>query len=274
MSEHDPTQHDPAEPDLGGAAPTEPVPDASTGSPGQQPPATAPQLFGEPGVQPQGGYPSGSQGGSHGAYPAAAQGSSSSGWTSRTDDLDAAMAPPPAGRRVPLPTAILAAAVVAAIAFGGGVLVQRHSGGSSSVSAQRPGGFGAGRFGGEGGFGQRQIPGQGGGQGEGQGGGQGRGFGAPVTGTVVSASGTTLTVKQSDGTEVKVTVPSSVPVVTSTTGSLSSLKTGSEVTVIGEKGSDGTVTARAVTSGTGLGRLFGGFRPGSAATGATSAQAG
>jgi hypothetical protein len=52
------------------------------------------------------------------------------------------------------------------------------------------------------------------------------------------------------------------------------LKTGNEVTVIGQKGSDGTVTARAVTSGTGLGRFFGGFRPGAAASGATAAEAG
>lgn len=166
--------------------------------------------------------------------------------------LDSDLTPRHRGRQVGAVTAALVAAVVAVLAFAGGVLVQRSQGGGSTPIAA-----GAGQFPGGGSrFSQGGAPGEGGTPG-------GRdGFGTPVSGTVVKVGNGTLTVKKQDGTEVRITVPSDVQVTTSTTRPLSSLTSGTSVTVLGSTGSDGTVTARSVIEGALGGGFFrGGSRP-------------
>ena len=166
-------------------------------------------------------------------------------WGPPAEELDSELAPRPTGRQVAVVTAALATVVIAVLAFAGGVLVQRHQSGSTTVAAAsgrdfaRTGSAGGPRVGG---------------------GGQGRVFGAPVTGTVVSvtASGT-LVIKKSDGSQVTVKVPSDIRVTKSTSEPITSLGKGSTVSVLGSTGADGTVTARTVVAGElGAGFLRGG----------------
>jgi hypothetical protein len=166
-------------------------------------------------------------------------------WGPPAEELDSELAPRPAGRHVAVVTAALARVANAVLAFAGGVLVQRHESGSTTVAAAsgrdfaRTGSAGGPRVGG---------------------GAQGRVFGAPVTGTVVSvtASGT-LVIKKSDGSQVTVKVPSDIRVTKSTSEPITSLGKGSTVSVLGSTGADGTVTARTVVAGElGAGFLRGG----------------
>jgi hypothetical protein len=142
-------------------------------------------------------------------------------------------------------TILLIAGILAVVAFGGGVLAQKHYGGTTSASG--PVGLGQNFPGGP--------PGAGGaGFGEtGQAGG-GRASGAAaadtpsVVGTVVKVSGTTVTVKNLGGKTVTVKVPAATAISLSSTLSLTGLKAGTTISVVGTTAADGSVTASAVTA--------------------------
>jgi hypothetical protein len=129
-------------------------------------------------------------------------------------------------------TLVLAGLVVLAIAFGGGAWTHAAFGSSSSSTPTRPAG------GTQAGTGQTGGTGQGGFRGAG-----GRG----TTGTVDRVDGTTVYVKTAQGTDVKVSTSDSTTVGVTQQGKLSDLKPGSTVVVQGQAGSDGTVTAQAIT---------------------------
>ena len=140
-------------------------------------------------------------------------------------------------------------AVVAALAIGiaGGVLIGR------SGAAAGQGNFARGQF----------APGQETGQ---QGGG---GF---TSGTIVSIDGTTITVKAQDGTQKTITTSSDTKVTKTSASSVDALKKGETITVIGEAGSDGSVTATTISEG--AGGLRGGFGRGGAGGTATPPASG
>jgi hypothetical protein len=147
-------------------------------------------------------------------------------------------------------TVILLAAILAAAAFGGGVLVQKHYGASSTAATGTglPSGFpsfaGGGGF--PGGAGGPSVTGTGGGGG---GAGGGAATNTPsVVGTVVKVSGTTVTVKNFAGKTVTVKVPAGTTISLSSTLSLTGLKSGTTVSVVGTTAADGSVTASAVTA--------------------------
>ena len=128
-----------------------------------------------------------------------------------------------------------ALAVVAALAIGlvGGILI-RHAGASSTTATGQlqPGGFGGGT------------------------GGTGTGAGGGFTaGTIESIDGSTITLKLADGSTVKVTSSSTTTVTKSATASVSALKAGETVTVVGTKDASGNVAATSVSEGN---RGFGG----------------
>jgi hypothetical protein len=118
-------------------------------------------------------------------------------------------------------TLVLAGLVVLAIAFGGGAWTHAAFGSSSpSTPARQAGGT------------------QGGQQaGAGQQGGVFRG----------GVDGTTVYVKTAQGADVKVSTSDSTTVGVTQQGKLSDLKPGATVVVQGQAGSDGTVTAQAIT---------------------------
>jgi len=68
-------------------------------------------------------------------------------------------------------------------------------------------------------------------------------------GVITAISGTTYTVKTMRGTEVKATIATGTPVVKAnrTTGAIADLKVGVYVSIQGQRGTDGTVTATNVT---------------------------
>ncbi|GLY13582.1 hypothetical protein Kisp01_05980 [Kineosporia sp. NBRC 101677] len=160
------------------------------------------------------------------------------------------------GRKVTRLTVFLMAAVLAALAFVGGVVVQKQFGTSGGASAM--GGMPSGMAGGMGG----SMPGGGyggGGFGGAAAGGansqQRTGGGAEsasatpvVVGTVTKVSGRTLTVKNFAGKSVTVKVPAGTTVSDSSDSALSGLAKGVSVSVVGEKASDGTVTATSITA--------------------------
>jgi hypothetical protein len=195
----------------------------------------------------------------------------------------AAAAPPPArasrihgwlGTLTPL-SAGLAAFILLVIGFGAGAIVV-HSSDSGSNHAPAGGreGMRSGQFGQPGGQpgqpGQRQRPDR---QGTAAGGpsvsgpsvggpnAARGGFGNVTAGTIVSVDGNTMTVRSANGATVKVTISGSTSIRLSQTGSTSDLKAGAPVVVVGPN-SDGTVSARSVTSGNGITALGGAF-PGS-----------
>jgi hypothetical protein len=128
-------------------------------------------------------------------------------------------------------TLVLAGLVVLAIAFGGGAWTHAAFGSSTtSTPTARQGGTG----GTQGGTGQ---PG---------GGFRGAG-GRGTTGTVDRVDGTTVYVKTAQGADVKVSTSDSTTVGVTQQGKLADLKPGATVVVQGQAGSDGTVTAQAIT---------------------------
>jgi Cu/Ag efflux protein CusF len=165
-----------------------------------------------------------------------------------------------------------ALALVAALVIGGvaGVFIGQSTASASNQRTgftQNRGGFG----GGEG------FPGGGAGApsgapGNGTGTGGANGAGAFTAGTIQSVDGDTITVKLQDGSTVKVTTSDSTKVTETTSSSVSKLKSGDEITVIGEKDSSGDVTATTIAEGqSGLGlRGFGGQRGGNGARTTTS----
>jgi len=131
-------------------------------------------------------------------------------------------------------TVVLAGLVVLAIAFGGGAWTHAAFGSSSSSTPTRPTGAA------QGGTGQTAGTGQ-------QGGGFRGAGGRGTTGTVDHVDGTTVYVKTAQGTDVKVSTSDSTTVGVTQQGKLADLKPGATVVVQGQAGSDGTVTAQAIT---------------------------
>jgi hypothetical protein len=119
--------------------------------------------------------------------------------------------------------------------------------------------------------GQNGAPGTGGGFGGGGGNGGGFGGGAGngnfATGTVQSVSGNNITLQSRGGTTMTVVVNSSTKITKTESGSLSDLKTGDTVVVIGSQSSDGSIAATAISEGRGFGGGFGRFGQGGGANG-------
>ena len=157
----------------------------------------------------------------------------------RADHLAEELAARPQRAKLPRLTLALSAAVLVAAGFIGGVLAQKHYGGTSSGTANRAsalasafaGARGGGRFGGTGA------------------GGAG-GLGAnSITGSITVVSGDTLYITATDGTVYTVKTSGSTTVSISSSGSLSQLKPGQTVTIAGTSGGSGTVDATTITAG-------------------------
>ncbi len=133
-------------------------------------------------------------------------------------------------------TVVLAGALLLVAGFVGGSLSQKHWGTptSSNPFANLANARGTGAFpGGVGASGAAGFTGR------------GTGAGTPITGTVKLVDGTTVYVVTSDGTVVVVKTGTTTTV--SAASTLSALTAGSSVTVTGQTGSDGSVTASAIT---------------------------
>lgn len=153
-------------------------------------------------------------------------------------------------------TPVLALVAAAAIGLFGGVLI-----GHNTASAATGGGFNSAGF--------RSGAGAAAGGG-GAGGGGFAGRANFTSGTIASIDGSTITLTLADGSTEKVTTSSTTTVSKTEKTTLSGLATGDKVTVIGPKGSDGSVTATAVSEGGGLGGFRGGARAGGGAGAAGS----
>jgi hypothetical protein len=162
------------------------------------------------------------------------------------DDADITALPP--RRRVPGLTKVLFIAIIGTLAFAGGVLVQKqHDAALATTPASLaslfagglPTGGGGGLSGGLGGAPTSSAPATGGSGSTGD---------VPVLiGTVVSVSGSELTVKDLGGTShvVQATATTTISVVSADWSA--SLKVGATVSIEGSKAADGSVTATAVT---------------------------
>jgi hypothetical protein len=155
-------------------------------------------------------------------------------------------------------TVFLLAGILVAGAFVGGAVAQKHFGAPAAAAASgRQGAAGFGRqFGGTGTFGGGSggsggFGGFGGAGGSAAGGSAAGGAAADtpaVVGQVVKVSGTTVTVRNFAGKTVTVKVPAGTAVSLSSALSLSGLKAGTSVSVVGTKAADGSITASAVTA--------------------------
>jgi hypothetical protein len=138
----------------------------------------------------------------------------------------------------------LTVALILALGFIAGVLVQKHQGGSSastSGAANAPTAFAGGRGG---------FPGAG----------AGAGGGGLTVGTVANKKGHSIYVKDSNGTLVRVKVPSASTVTRSAKSKLSAIHPGDTVIVQGATRRHGTVTASTVrATAQGAGGGGGGF---------------
>jgi hypothetical protein len=157
-------------------------------------------------------------------------------------------------------------ALVAALAIGlfAGVLIG-HATATPSAAART--GFGQGFRNGTGtAGGTGATGGTSGTGGTGAAGGFGGGaFGGGAAGTIVSISGDTIVLKETNGTKVTVTTSGTTSVTKTTKSSVSSLKAGETIRVIGAT-SGSTVKATIITEGA-TGGFGGGFRPGGTAGG-------
>lgn len=138
-------------------------------------------------------------------------------------------------------------AIVAALAIGlfGGILI----GHNTSASAQTRAGAFARNFNGTPGTGGRT-------------GGAGGGFAAGdfASGTIVSISGDSIVIKSASGTEQTISTSTNTKVTKTSTSSVSALKAGQTVTIVGTRGSSGNLTASSVSEGANV--LRGGFGAG------------
>ena len=169
----------------------------------------------------------------------------------RADDLGAALAARPPRVKLPKLTLALAGAALICAGFVGGVLVQKHLGGSSSSGR---GNFAAAFTGGRTGTGTTGRGGTGTGTGTGTGGGFfGRGGtgsgGGAITGTVTVVSGDKLYVTAADGSVYTVTTNGSTVINVTKSGTLSQLKPGQTVIIAGSNDNSGNVTATSITAG-------------------------
>jgi hypothetical protein len=142
-------------------------------------------------------------------------------------------------RRLLTPVTLgLAAVAIAALGFTGGVLVQKREQGSGSGT----GALAAARTA----FAQR-------------GGGAAGGGAAPVTGTVASVDGTTIYVKDADGTTVKVRTNGNSKVTRTAKSGIRKVHPGDTVVVVGSTRANGTVTASQLTATASGATTLGGF---------------
>jgi hypothetical protein len=164
----------------------------------------------------------------------------------RADDLGTALAARPPRVQLPKVTTALAASVLICAGFLGGVLVQKHWGGSS---ASNRGGFattfGTGRTGTTGTG--RTGTGTGTGTTGGFAGRTGTG-GSAITGTVTVVSGGTLYVTAADGSVYTVKTSGTTTVDVTHAGTLSQLKPGQSVVIAGSDDGSGNVTATSITA--------------------------
>ncbi|HEU5356451.1 MAG TPA: hypothetical protein VFU65_18390 [Actinocrinis sp.] len=170
----------------------------------------------------------------------------------RADDLGTALAARPPRLKLPKVTLALAGAALICAGFVGGVLVQKHLGGSSSSGRGNfAAAFGAGRTGtgttGRTGTGTGTGAGTGTGGFFGRGGAGGAGGGA-ITGTVTVVSGDKLYVTAADGSVYTVTTSGSTVINVTKSGSLSQLKPGQTVVIAGTNDNSGDVTATSITA--------------------------
>jgi hypothetical protein len=172
----------------------------------------------------------------------------------RADDLGTALAARPPRLKLPKVTLALAGAALICAGFVGGVLVQKHLGGSSSSGRGNfAAAFGAGRTGtgatGRNGTGSGAGTGTGAGTGGffGRGGAGGAGGGA-ITGTVTVVSGDKLYVTAADGSVYTVTTSGSTVINVTKSGTLAQLKPGQTVIIAGTDDNSGDVTATSITA--------------------------
>jgi hypothetical protein len=161
--------------------------------------------------------------------------------------------PPRRRRRLVTPaSAVLAAVLVGALGFIGGVEVQK--GQADSSTATTAGGPAAARAG---------LGGAAGGGGGGGFAGPGGARGNATVGTVANKRGSTLYVKDSDGTTIRVKTTSHSKINRTATASAGAIHPGDTVVVQGTKSSSGTITATQINAtssaaASGLAGLFGG----------------
>src|SRR6185437_14617330 len=166
----------------------------------------------------------------------------------RADDLGTALAARPPRLKLPKITLALAGAALICAGFVGGVLVQKHLGGSSSSGR---GNFAAAFTGGRTGTGTTGRTGTGTGAGTGGffgRGGTGAAGGGAITGTVTVVSGDKLYVTAADGSVYTVTTSGSTVINVTKSGALSQLKPGQTVVIAGTNDNSGDVTATSITA--------------------------
>lgn len=162
-------------------------------------------------------------------------------------------------------TIVLGAIVLLVGGFVGGLQVQKNFGTSSSATSGFPGGTGTGRnsqsrtgYGNTGAFpGGAGFPsGAAGGTGTGTGTGTGSGSSdttsssaSATTGTVKLVDGSTIYVQTDGGDVITIKTDSKTAVKAASKSSLSSVKAGQSITVQGTEGTDGSVTATTVVTG-------------------------
>jgi hypothetical protein len=165
--------------------------------------------------------------------------------------------PPRRRRRLVTPaSAVLVAVLIAALGFIGGVEVQKGQ-------ADGGGGAAASGVGGAGGAASARAAGGGASVGPGGFAGRGGAQGDATIGSVVNKRGSTLYVKDSDGTTVRVKTSSHPKINRTATASAGAIHPGDTVIVQGTKSSSGTITATQInatssSAASGLAGLFGG----------------
>ena len=158
------------------------------------------------------------------------------------DDLDAQLAARAPGRWFNRATLVLAGLALLAVGFLGGAQVQKHFG---AVPAGATQGQQGGAFVGDGAFGAGGVGGAGGRNQSGNGG--QTATASTRTGTVKLVDGNTVYIQTSDGQTVIVHTNGSTSVQLTQAGSLADLTPGTQVSVEGTTGSDGSVTATKVS---------------------------
>jgi hypothetical protein len=109
------------------------------------------------------------------------------------------------------------------------------------------------------------------------GGAAGAGFTRPTAGTVAYLAGDTLYVTNAEGNTIKVTTSAATSVNKTVKSAVKSIHPGETVTITGETGSDGSVSAESISvgsSGGGLAALFGGGGARSGSSGGTHGGSG
>jgi len=137
-------------------------------------------------------------------------------------------------------TLVLAGGLLIVVGFVGGSLSQKQWGGGSSTSTNPFAAAGART-------GASAFPGGGASGAPGGFGGQATSAASSITGTVKLVDGTTVYIVTSDGRVITVKTSGSTSVQVAEKGSLSDLTAGSTVTISGQTGTDGTVTASTIT---------------------------